>query len=204
MAERDPILHPLIQKYRGLRIVGITDLFEALTWAVIGQQINLPFAYTLKRRMIEKFGEHITYKGETFWLYPTADRLSGAAVQDLTDLKFTTKKAEYIIDLAKLMMRGDLSKESLLSEDDEAKLKRLISIRGIGQWTAHYVMLRCLKVPSAFPITDVGLHNALKAQLKWDRKPTINEIEKLAEHWGCWQAYATFYLWRSLLDRGEK
>ncbi|MGV3488415.1 MAG: DNA-3-methyladenine glycosylase family protein, partial [Tuberibacillus sp.] len=199
MAVKDKVLKPLVHRYRGFRIVGITDLFEAMTWAVIGQQINLPFAYTLKRRMVEAYGQHITYNDENYWLYPTPERMAEATVQELTALQFTGRKAEYIIDIAKMITKGELLKDHLNHEDAETTLKRLISIRGIGQWTAQYVMLRCLKIPTAIPMTDVGLQNDIKAQLKMKRKPTIDEIERLADGWDGWQAYATFYLWRSLL-----
>ena len=74
----------------------------------------------------------------------------------------------------------------------------LIRIRGIGPWTANYVLMRCLQMPMAFPIADVGLHLALKQALGWDRKPTIPEIRELAAGWSGWEAYATFYLWRLL------
>lgn len=71
---------------------------------------------------------------------------------------------------------------------------------GFGPWTANYVMMRCLRDPSAFPIEDVGLHNALKQQLKLSEKPGLAEIRQLAAAWQGWEAYATFYLWRSLSD----
>ncbi|WP_413229458.1 hypothetical protein [Heyndrickxia sporothermodurans] len=61
-------------------------------------------------------------------------------------------------------------------------------------------MMKCLNHPSAFPIADVGLHNALKVQLQLERKPTIEEINEFAANWEGWQAYATFYLWRSLYE----
>ena len=77
----------------------------------------------------------------------------------------------------------------------------LIHMRGVGAWTADYVLMKCLHHRAAFPIADVGLHNALKNQLGLERKPNIMEIKEIATHWEGWQAYATFYLWRSLYDR---
>lgn len=200
IAEKDPILAPLVEKYRGLRLVGIPDLFETITWAIIGQQINLTFAYTLKKRLIETYAEHLTLDGETYWLFPSAARLSTVTVEELTDLQFTRRKAEYVIGVAKLMADGELAKENLLKETPETIHHQLISLRGIGDWTAHYAMMRCFLISSAFPISDVGLHNALKARLNLDQKPSIKEIEYLAQNWAGWEAYATFYLWRSLHD----
>ncbi|GAA0363799.1 DNA-3-methyladenine glycosylase family protein [Bacillus horti] len=201
MANQDSILKPLSHKYYGLRIIGIPDLFEALVWAIIGQQINLTFAYTLKKRFSEQFGESQLFEGETYWLFPTPKKVASLQVDDLRELQFTTRKAEYIINMANAMANGELSKELLLQQKDYQDIhKSLMKIRGVGAWTADYAIMKCLHYTNAFPIADVGLHNALKNLLKLDRKPTIEEIEEYAIHWEGWQAYATFYLWRSLYD----
>jgi DNA-3-methyladenine glycosylase II len=65
-------------------------------------------------------------------------------------------------------------------------------------WTAHYVMMRCLRMPEALPAADVGLLNAIKAAGGLDRRPTAEEARELAKPWAGWEAYATFYLWRTL------
>jgi DNA-3-methyladenine glycosylase II len=199
MAERDPLLNQLVKTYYGLRIIGIPDLFEALCWAIMGQQINLAFAYSLKKRFVESFGTRLEWEGHTYWLFPTIQHIAILTVEDLTKLQLTGKKAEYILELAKLMISGDLSKEQLLAMDNfKAAEKAMVSIRGIGPWTANYVMMRCLRDKAAFPLEDVGLHNALKLQLQLKQKPTLAEIRQHALGWASWEAYATFYLWKSL------
>ncbi|WP_107839136.1 DNA-3-methyladenine glycosylase family protein [Metasolibacillus meyeri] len=200
LAIQDAVLQPLVEKYYGLRVVGVPDLFEALVWAISGQQINLTFAYTLKKRLIEQFGECVLFEEESFWQFPKVEKIAVLCVEDLKQLQFTTRKAEYIIHIAQEIMNGKLSKAQLLKMQNVEKA--LTEIRGIGAWTANYVMMRCLHQRTAFPITDVGLHNALKELLNLESKPTINEIEAYAVNWQGWQAYATFYLWRSLY--GEK
>jgi DNA-3-methyladenine glycosylase II len=202
VASQDKVLKSLAHKYYGLRIMCIPDLFEALVWAIMGQQINLTFAYTLKQRFVKQFGEFITFEGERFWLFPSFGNVASLNVDDLRRLQFTTRKAEYIIGIAKEMENGKLTKELLLQRQDYHQVqKTLMMVRGIGAWTADYVMMKCLHQASAFPIADVGLHNALKNVLGLKEKPTIEEIEEYAENWGGWQAYATFYLWRSLYDK---
>ncbi len=201
MAENDQILSSLVKKDSGLRLIGIPDLFEALVWAIIGQQINLSFAYTLKKRFVEQFGEYIYFEGQSYWLFPTPERIAVIEVDNLINLQFTRRKSEYIIDIAKMIASGQLTKDLLCQQEDyEAMKKRLMDIRGIGAWTADYVLMKCLQQPTAFPIADVGLHNALKTQLGLERKPTIEELKNYTEHWQGWQAYATFYLWRSLYE----
>ncbi|PLS03074.1 DNA-3-methyladenine glycosylase [Neobacillus cucumis] len=199
MANVDPLLKKPVQDFYGLRVVGVPDLFEALCWGVLGQQINLAFAYTLKRRFVEKFGTSIEHNSKKYWIFPTFKQIAKLSPEDLTDIKMTLKKSEYIIGIAKLMDNGELSKEKLLAMDNlKDAEKSLIKIRGIGPWTANYVLMRCLRHTSAFPIDDVGLHNSIKFLMGLDRKPSKEELLELSSKWSGWQAYATFYLWRVL------
>lgn len=199
MANRDPLLKETVTRFRGLRLIGIPDLFEALCWGILGQQINLPFAYTLKRRFVEQFGHSVSGGGHELWQFPAPEVIASLDAEQLTRLQITSRKAEYLLGVAALIAEGKLSKPMLQQEPDfAAAVKRLTAIRGIGPWTAHYVCMRCLRVPSAFPIEDVGLHNAIKLMLSMERKPTLDEIRQLAQAWTGWEAYATFYLWRML------
>ncbi len=198
MASRDPILRDVVSRLYGLRNMGIPDLFEALCWGIIGQQINLAFAYTLKRRFVESFGRRVRHGDVDCWLFPEPRDIAELVVGDITALKMTTKKAEYLIGVARLIADGELGRAMLQKGDFRSAEKRLVSIRGIGPWTANYVLMRCLRYPSAFPIDDVGLHNAIKSVLRMEQKPTAARIKELAVGWQGWEAYATFYLWRVL------
>ncbi|MFB9277124.1 DNA-3-methyladenine glycosylase 2 [Cohnella cellulosilytica] len=198
LAGRDPLLRDVVSRLYGLRNMGIPDLFEALCWGIIGQQINLAFAYTLKRRFVEAFGRQVRRGDVDCWLFPEPRDIAGLDVGDIAALKMTTKKAEYLIGVARLIADGELGRAVLLEGDIRSAEKRLVSIRGIGPWTANYVLMRCLRYPSAFPIDDVGLHNAIKAVLRMEQKPTAARIKELAVGWRGWEAYATFYLWRVL------
>ncbi|TSB47427.1 DNA-3-methyladenine glycosylase family protein [Alkalicoccobacillus porphyridii] len=200
VAEQDPILQKLAHSYFGLRIICMPDLFEALVWAILGQQINLTFAYTLKKRFVEQYGESFSDSGETYWIFPSAEQIASVEVAELRELQFSARKAEYITGIAEMMAEGSLTKETLQGMDQHELHKELTNIRGVGAWTADYVMMKCLHIPSAFPIADVGLHQALQHQLGLEQKPSIEEIQSYAVNWEGWQAYAVFYLWRSLYD----
>ena len=199
MAEKDLLLQKAIDEFYGLRNVGIPDLFEALAWGILGQQINLTYAYTLKRRLVETFGRSIEWEGRQYWIFPEAKDIANLSVEDLAPLKMTVKKCEYLIGVAGLIVEGSLSKSIVMGTGDfkEAE-KMLVKIRGIGPWTANYVLMRCLRFPNAFPIADVGLHNAIKHLTGAEEKPTKEEILKIAAPWKGWESYATFYLWRFL------
>lgn len=98
-----------------------------------------------------------------------------------------------------MMVSGELWKRSLLEiKDFKRAEKMLVKIRGIGPWTANYVLIRCLRYPNAFPIDDVGLINAIKEVTDMERKTTKEEIIEHALRWKRWESYATFYLWRLL------
>ncbi|MBT2653928.1 DNA-3-methyladenine glycosylase 2 family protein [Bacillus sp. ISL-18] len=198
LAKGDPLLEKPAQEFRGLRVIGVPDLFEALCWGVLGQQINLAFAYTLKRQFVEKFGESIEWNGKKYWTFPTYKKIGKLTPEDLADIKMTVRKSEYIIGIAQLMNSDELSKEKLLAMDFKEAEKSLIKIRGVGPWTAHYVLMRCLRFSTAFPIDDVGLHNAIKFLRGSEKKPSKEELMELSLNWSGWQAYAAFYLWRVL------
>lgn len=199
VAGGDALLAPLAESFHGLRMIGIPDLYEAVCWGILGQQINLAFAYTLKRRFVETFGEAIEYGGRKHWTFPKPAEVARLAPEALTALQLTGRKAEYMIGVARLIADGELNKAELMAAADaKAAERRLVSIRGIGPWTANYVLMRCLRLPSAFPIDDVGLHNAIKVRLGLPEKPTVARIRELSAGWTGWEAYATFYLWRSL------
>lgn len=199
LCDRDPVLQPVADRFRGLRLVGVPSLLEALCWTVIGQQINLSFAYTLKKRLVETYGEELIHEGRRFMLFPSAERLAVLPPEELQTLKFSRFKAETLLLVARLIAEKELSKEQLLLMGDFRLAEdKLMEIRGIGPWTAQYVSMRCLRNPDAFPLSDVGLHHAIRIRLGQAVKPSLSVVETMGRAWQPWRAYATFYLWRTL------
>lgn len=198
MAKADPLLKMPACKFYGLRVVGIPDLFEALCWGVLGQQINLAFAYALKKQLVEGFGDSIEWNGKKYWVFPPYERIAQLTPADLANIKMTVKKREYIIGIARSMASGELSKEKLMKMNFKDAEKSLMKIRGIGPWTANYVLMRCLRFQTAFPIDDAGLIHSIKIVRNMNRKPTKDEILEISLPWKNWESYATFYLWRVL------
>ncbi|WP_343670407.1 DNA-3-methyladenine glycosylase [Chitinophaga sp.] len=197
-AKKDKVLSPLIRQYKGLRLIGIPELFEALTWTITGQQINLSFAYTLKQRLIHAYGSSVVNNGRAYYVYPQPATIAALEPADLIAMQFSRSKADYIISLARAMAEERLTLAHLQTLDYTAAREYLISFKGIGNWSANYVLMKFSRFWQALPLEDAGLHNALKQQLQLPVKPSLAEIKAYTQHWQQHAAYATFYLWRSL------
>lgn len=184
--------------YNGLRLLGIPNLFESLCWSIIGQQINLTFAYKLKRKMTEAFGTKLTYENNDYCLFPSPEIVANLQVSDLMPMQFSTRKAEYLIEIAKQFVSGNISKSKLEQMTTPEAIKALVSIRGIGEWTANYALMKSLKRLECVTYGDVGLYNALFALKGFPKRPTREQLDTFFENFKNWEAYTVFYLWRSL------
>jgi len=199
LLKRDKQLAYMTEEYKGLRLMGIVDLFESLAWSIIGQQINLKFAFTLKRRLVEKYGTAISYGEEVFHLFPEAKVLAAATVEELRPLQFSGSKAAYLIGLANAFARGELSREALLAlPDRESRLQALMKVKGIGVWTANYCLMKSLRDPSGIPHGDTGLLTALANHGVIRDRKELAKIDRFFSKYKGWESYLVFYLWRSL------
>lgn len=198
LAAKDKILAPVARKFAGYRIVGQPDLFESLVWAVIGQQINLQFAYTLKQRFVTNFGERVSWDGKTFYAFPVPQTVVSLSHDQLFPLQFSAQKSKYVQLIAAAFVQGVISKEKLGALPFEEAKEALMKIKGVGNWTANYALMKSFRFPNAFPLEDAGIHNAIRHLKKMDRKPTLEEVRRFFRRYKGWEAYATLYLWKSL------
>ncbi|RFS20451.1 DNA-3-methyladenine glycosylase 2 family protein [Chitinophaga silvatica] len=199
--ETDPLLKGLAQEFKGLRLIGMPDLFEALSWAIIGQQINLTFAYTLRERLIKTFGFHTNVNGMDYYLYPQPAVIAALTPEQLQPMQFSRSKAQYLINTATSMVNGELSPERLDQMDYETARESLVALKGIGNWSANYALMKYRRFPQSVLLEDVGLQNAIKNRLNLKNKPSMPELQTYTRLWKEHTAYATFYLWRSLLPQ---
>jgi DNA-3-methyladenine glycosylase II len=198
MARKDELLKDIVKKYHGYRIIGQPDLFESLVWAVLGQQINLQFAYTLKERFVKQFGERVPFDGTDYFLFPEPKLVATLGDSDLLPLQFSRQKSKYVKLIGEAFANGTVSKEKLstLSFDD-AKTE-LMKIKGIGNWTANYALMKTFRYPNAFPLEDAGIHNAIRNLKHMKTKPSLKQVQRIFKSYKGWEAYATLYLWKSL------
>lgn len=199
LLQQEKDLAYMVKAYHGLRLIGIPALFESLCWSIIGQQINLTFAYKCKRALVEKYSYKETYQGKDYYLFPEPKILANLTVTELRTIQFSRQKSEYIIGIAKLFAENKISKAAILAlEEETAIAKELIKIRGVGEWTANYAMMKCLKTPNALTYGDVGLYNALHAIKGFPKRPTREQLDDFFAPFDGWKAYLVLYLWRSL------
>jgi DNA-3-methyladenine glycosylase II len=199
--EKDSDLKYMASEYKGLRLLAIPDLFEALCWSIIGQQINLTFAYKLKRRFTEVYGTKLSYENSDYYLFPKPEIVANIKVEDLLPLQFSNRKAEYLIEIAKQFVSGNISKEILSAQTTSEAIRLLVSVRGIGEWTANYALMKSLKRLECVTYGDVGLYNALYNLKGFDKRPSREKLDSFFENFKDWEAYTVFYLWRSLAVR---
>ena len=199
LVKNDERLAYMITSYSGLRLIGIPNLFEAICWAIIGQQINLTFAYKLKRRLVEKYGICVPFNGVNYYVFPSFEIVAKLCVDDLKEMQFSRSKAEYLIIIANAFANGEISKDKLLALPDlSARQKALNNIKGIGVWTANYALMKSLKEHSCIPYGDAGLLNSLLNHNIITDKKQHTEIQTFFKDYPGWESYMVFYLWRSL------
>lgn len=190
---RDPLLASSIKQHPGLRVPGAFDSFELAMRALLGQQVSVRGASTLAGRFAERFGEPIdTPRPCLNRIGPTAESLSAVRATTLASVGLPAARAESLHNLARAVSRREIDLESGL--DPTRIVTQLEQLPGIGPWTSEYIAMRALRWPDAFPSGDLGLIKS--SQLK-----SAKALEKAAESWRPWRAYAAMYLWQSLRVR---
>lgn len=184
---RDKILADAVEQNPGLRVPGAFDGFELAVRAVLGQQISVKAATTLAGRFVEAYGdvlgtphEHLTH------LFPTPERMAAESVDGVARLGIIQTRARSIITLAEEVASGRLSLNG--SPSPATTIKLLLSIPGVGPWTAQYIAMRALHWPDAFPKEDVALRNRLNGV-------SPRKAQELSQAWRPWRSYATLHLW---------
>ena len=199
---REDRFRELLQASSGIRVPGAWDGFELTVRAILGQQVSVKAATTLAGRIASRYGtplrlpESLAGRAADLDLtrtFPAAEKLARAR---FNGIGLVTSRAETIRRVASAVVRGDLCFDT--AQDPNEFCATLMSIRGIGEWTAQYVAMRALKYPDAFPTADLGLQKALSAKTR----VSATELGQRAESWRPWRAYAAMLLWGSLANSG--
>ncbi len=190
-------LKGIFETHRGTPLVLEFDLYGCLVKNIIHQQLNMAFAQKLTMDFVHTYG----FQQDGVWFYPAPERAAALTVEELRALKFSSRKAEYVIGLSEKVANGELDLEGMREWSDEAIIEELIKIRGIGRWTAENFLLFGLGRPNLFPKADIGIQNAIKLLYNLEKKPTMEEMDQFSETWHPYLSYASLYLWRSIEKR---
>jgi AraC family transcriptional regulator of adaptative response / DNA-3-methyladenine glycosylase II len=192
---RDHGLFRLVRGRPGLRIPQTESVFEGLTWAIIGQQVNLRFAFGLRRSVVELCGRRLA---DGFIAHPPAEAVARLDYSDLTRRRFSRRKAEYLIDAARQVASKELPVETFPTLPAAAVERSLLRICGFGPWSVQYVMMRSCGFADCTPVGDTGLAAALESFFHLERRPDGDETRALMRPFAPYRSLATFHLWASL------
>jgi AraC family transcriptional regulator of adaptative response / DNA-3-methyladenine glycosylase II len=187
---QEPLLATGVATRPGLRVPGAFDSFELAMRAILGQQVTVRGATTLAGRFAERFGEAIdTPLPALNRITPKAQAIAAARSSTLCGIGLPAARAESLRNLARVIARGEVDLEP--GVDPTMLIRRLMDLPGIGPWTAEYIAMRALHWPDAFPAGDLGLMKATGMK-------SAKLLERAAERWRPWRAYAAMHLWESL------
>lgn len=181
------VLGPLAAPRPGLRVPGSFDSFEMSVRAILGQQVSVRAASTLAARFSAAFGAPLTtpFPGLSR-TFPTPAQIAALDVDAIAALGIVGTRARAIIALAQALATGKLQLGPAV--DIEKAIDTLCELPGIGPWTAHYIAMRALAWPDAFPAADMGVLKALGTR-------SVRESEQRSQIWQPWRAYAVMHLW---------
>jgi DNA-3-methyladenine glycosylase II len=182
----DPLLAGLRSRLSGFRPPLTPDPFEMLVGAITAQQISLYAAFAVRNRFIERFG----VRSELAFAFPTAQRVASLAPEDLTAVGYSRRKADYVLALA----RSDLDFDALAELPDDEVKSALVTLPGIGEWTADWFLARHLARPRAWPAGDLALRKVVSDFYRDGRPLTIEEVREIGARFDPFQNLTAHYL----------
>ncbi len=188
---RDVRLASAVKANPGLRVPGAFNGFELGVRAILGQQVTVKAATTIASRFVEAFGDPIaTPIPELARLTPEAAVVAAAQVSDIAKHGIVAARARSIIALARAQQDEALCLDGAARHNPEESIERLAGLPGIGPWTAHYIAMRALRWPDAFPKEDVAIRNNLGGL-------TASAADALSQQWRPWRSYAVMHIWNA-------
>jgi DNA-3-methyladenine glycosylase II len=164
------------------------DAYGALLRAIVGQQLSTKAARTIYLRVLDLFG------GTT----PSPEQLLEASEADLRGCGLSGRKTEYVRDLARHVLSGELELDRLGELEDEQVIEEIVAVRGLGRWTAEMFLLFHLQRPDVLSGGDLGIRKAIQIEYGLDEMPTPTRVIEISERWRPHRSLASLYLWESL------
>lgn len=198
----DPFLGDATRQLYGLHPPQTGSVYEALVMAIIGQQISGTAARSIRARVVRELGVSFAVDGNEYCAFPAPEAMLRAGQERLRSLGLSSRKAEYIQGIAAKALEGALDYQRLSAMSNDEVVSALTGLRGVGQWTAHWVLLRALARMDAFPAGDLALQRLLSEVYFGGRAVSEKEAASFAqEHWGGYTGLATTYLFACIRRR---
>ena len=194
MAKADRALAPLVEHLYGLRPTLAPTPLEMLVGSITAQQVNLSFAFACRARLVRRWGTPVRVPGGEVYAFPDAAALAGARVRELRALKYSTRKAEYIRELARAVVSRGLDLDALAEAPNAEVIERLTGLRGLGRWTADWFLARCCGRGDVCPAGDLAVRKAFEHHYGRGRTLSEEAIRRRARAWGEHQNLAVHYL----------
>ena len=198
LGRADEAMAGLVEKFYGLHLPHTATVFEALVLAVLGQQISTSVARIIRTLLIETFGPSAEFNGETYYAFPRPEAIWGSSPAELHTMKLTQRKSEYVHGLAGSALDRVLDLERLAGLNDQEIVQKLTALRGVGMWTAQWVLIRAVGRPDALPLGDLALRRVVSRLFMDGADVTDVQVEEIAERWSPYRTYATVYLFSAL------
>lgn len=195
MAKADSALAPLVEPLYGMRPTLAATPLEMLIGSISAQQVNLSFAFACRARLVRRWGTPVATPAGEVWAFPMPARLAAARLREYRTLKFSTRKGEYIRDVARAVVRGTLDLDALMTAPSADVIATLTALRGLGRWTADWFLARCCGRGDICPAGDLAVRKAFDHHYaRRGRALTEEAIRRRARVWGAHQNVAVHYL----------
>ncbi len=198
MAQSDPTLARLAGQSHGLHVPHTGSVFEALVLAVLGQQIAAGVARMMRMLIIEAYGRNAIFGGQTYYAFPRPDVIWESTPEVLQTMKLTRRKSEYIHGIADAALDPAAGLEAVGGLRFAEALRRLTAIRGVGEWTAQWTLIRATGHSNALPLGDLALRRAVSRLYRDGAAVTDADVEEHARGWEPYRTLATVYLFSAL------
>jgi len=190
LSRRDPILGEIILQHPEVKLRLKKDAFTTLARAIAGQQISVKAADTIWARLVAAIG------GSTLKIRP--ENLLALAIEKLRACGLSERKVEYMQGLAAAFVEKKIVAQRLARLADYEVKNTLVSLKGIGPWTADMYLMFNLWRPDVLPLGDVGLIRAIELHYQKGRKVSAPKLRTITAPWAPFSTVAVWYLWRSL------
>jgi DNA-3-methyladenine glycosylase II len=196
----DQLLGPLARRFRGMKPPRFATLFEGVINAIACQQLTLTLGINLLNRLAMAYGNAFGERDDAVHAFPRPEELAPLSIMDLRRLGFSRLKSRAMIELAQAVVEGHLDLEGLVTLPDDEAVNRLSELRGVGRWTAEYVLLRSLGRTHVFPGDDVGARNNLRRWLRLPQPLDYQRTRRALSHWSDFAGLVYFHLLLNRLD----